>query len=266
MKNDKSIKSEFYVIISIIVSILLLPITLILVLLGNKRASELLRPIHILKDFLLESKLVLSIAIINIIVYFTVLFYQDILLEYFIMYPTDIISSRIYTIITAGFMHGSISHLIGNIIALLLIGRIVAREFGNNKTLIIYFSSMIIAGIISSIIFMARGMDTGSLGASGAIMGLVGIAIIYRPLQISFLLGIPLPLFIIGWLYIISDIIGLTGQGTGINHIAHIAGMIGAVGVAGLLMPEEKDNIKRGIIMSIVLGIIAVIIYLIALI
>jgi len=259
MKKESKHKGELSVVLSIIISIILLPITLILVLFGARKGKELLQPLIILKGFLLQSKTIFTLGLINIIIFFIVIIFQERLLEYFVMYPNDFLSGRFYTLITAGFMHASIAHLAGNLLALLLIGRIVERDFGSKKTLLIYFMSMIIAGLSSSIIFMLRGIETGSLGASGAVMGLVGIAIIYRPFEISFLAVFPLPIFILGWLYIISDITGLTNTGSMTNHIAHMAGMIGAIGIVALLMPKERVVIRKGIMTNVILVIITII-------
>jgi membrane associated rhomboid family serine protease len=247
MKKQKKGYGELQVVFSIIISLLLLPITLILIIFRQKHASELLRPLIILKAFLMQSRAVFTLFLINIILYIIVIIAGEPMIMHFIMFPGDFLSIRFYTIITSGFMHASLGHLIGNMVALLLIGRIVEKSFGSLKTIIIYFMSMIIAALASSIMLIARGVDAGSVGASGAVMGLVGIAIIYRPFEITFLSIIPLPVFLIGWLYIMSDIIGLTNTGSTINHIAHIAGMIGAIGIVAMIMPEEREYIRKGI-------------------
>jgi hypothetical protein len=56
MKKQSNHKGELSVVLSIIISILLLPITLILVLFGARKGKELLQPLLILKHFLVTIK------------------------------------------------------------------------------------------------------------------------------------------------------------------------------------------------------------------
>lgn len=90
-------------------------------------------------------------------------------------------SSEYYRIITSMFMHSDISHLFNNMLVLLFIGGILERTVGKFKYLIIYFSSGIIAGVCSISYNMWREYGnapyektTISIGASGAIFGIVG--------------------------------------------------------------------------------------------
>lgn len=79
-----------------------------------------------------------------------------------------------FTLISAMFVHANISHLIGNVIALLFIGKTFESYVGSLKTFIVFF----VSGILGNLISVAYKLDTGSLvtlvGASGAIFGLLG--------------------------------------------------------------------------------------------
>ena len=64
-------------------------------------------------------------------------------------YPQDLINLRLYTLVTAGFLHGSLSHLIGNMIDIFIFGRVVERKLGFIKTSLVYFGSLLIKKVDS---------------------------------------------------------------------------------------------------------------------
>ena len=73
------------------------------------------------------------------------------------------------------FLHGSPLHLIFNLFALILFGLILEKLIGSNKFLVVFFASGIIANLI------AVNFYPSSLGASGAVYGILGALTILRP-------------------------------------------------------------------------------------
>ena len=78
-------------------------------------------------------------------------------------------------LITSVFLHGGISHLIFNSIALLAFGNLVEQIFGKRNFLIIYFCS----GISGSALSVTFNSNVVSVGSSGAIFGMLGGLIVY---------------------------------------------------------------------------------------
>jgi rhomboid protease GluP len=78
-----------------------------------------------------------------------------------------------YRLVTAMFLHGGLIHLVLNMYALNSIGPLVENYFGKIKYLIIYF----ISGILSSY-FSYLFSTSVSIGASGAIFGVLGATLI----------------------------------------------------------------------------------------
>nr|WP_243190592.1 rhomboid family intramembrane serine protease [Clostridium gallinarum] len=82
---------------------------------------------------------------------------------------------QFYRLITAAFLHGSLIHIFFNMSALNIIGKEVETVYGGRKMIIIYLLSAI-GGNIFSYIFNSRGI---SVGASGAIFGLLGAMLVF---------------------------------------------------------------------------------------
>ncbi len=92
-----------------------------------------------------------------------------------------IIEKEYYRVLTSMFMHSDFEHLFNNMLVLLFVGDNLERAVGKLKYLFLYFGTGIIAGITSISYNMWKengqyliGNSTFSIGASGAIFGVVG--------------------------------------------------------------------------------------------
>jgi len=126
--------------------------------------------------------------------------------------------------LTSVFLHGGLGHLVLNLFALLMFGSILEKFIGEKKFLLVFFTTGILANLISVNFY------SSSLGASGAIFGVIGSLIIVRPGMPVFVFGLPMPLFLAGLIWAGTDILGAIGFFTGnpINNtgnIAHLSGM-----------------------------------------
>ncbi|RJQ15490.1 rhomboid family intramembrane serine protease [Candidatus Woesearchaeota archaeon] len=140
---------------------------------------------------------------------------------------------RPWTLITSMFLHSSIFHLVFNMYVLLIFGSLLESKIGTKRFLLIYFVSGILAGIVSTFFYPAV------LGASGAIMGVMGVIIIIMPdLKVLFFFAIPMPLWVASLVIVLIDVVGIFVP-SGIANIAHLAGL--AVGLLyGLTLRKEK--------------------------
>ena len=83
------------------------------------------------------------------------------------------------TLITSQFLHGGWLHVLGNMLYLWIFGNNVEDKLGHVKFLIFYLLCGILAGLTQW--FFAQGSTLPSLGASGAIAGVMGAYIIRFP-------------------------------------------------------------------------------------
>lgn len=156
-------------------------------------------------------------------------------------------SGEIYRLITCGFLHSGIIHLTCNMYSLYIIGSQLENFIGKTKFLIVYFVSLISGSLLSCVI-----TNSWSVGASGAIFGLIG-SLIYFGYHYRIYLGsvirsqlIPLLVINLGIGFIVPNI----------DVSAHIGGLVGgilstmSVGINNKSNKQEKIN---GIICLVIL-------------
>ena len=155
-----------------------------------------------------------------------------------------------YRIITSAFLHGGVIHLLCNMYSLYVIGTQLETVLGKIKFSLVYILSIIAASLLSGVINAGSGIM--SVGASGAIFGLLG-ALIYFGYHYRLYLGNAIVyqiLPVIG----INLIIGFTTPG--IDNWAHLGGLAGGY-LAGMIVGinDKKNTLDRvnGIIVSILL-------------
>lgn len=156
----------------------------------------------------------------------------------------------VLSIITSGFLHAGILHLLFNMYALYVIGPQLESFFGKVKYCIIYLGSIIFGNLLSLLFLNGNFV---SCGASGAIFGLLG-ALVYFGYHYRVYLSDVIKSQIIP-LIAINLIIGLCING--INIVAHIGGLIGGVLVSkavGVKYKSTKIDQANGIIMSLIFG------------
>jgi membrane associated rhomboid family serine protease len=147
------------------------------------------------------------------------------------------------TIITSMFMHGGIAHIFGNMLFLLIFGDNIENKIGHFRYIIFYLVCGIIASLahVYSTLIFGGNMLIPTLGASGAISGILGAYLLLYPkrkvavIMLYFVTEVPALLAIGLWfLFQLVSGIGLLGSGAqegGVAYGAHIGGFI-----AGLIL------------------------------
>ncbi|MHA1408915.1 MAG: rhomboid family intramembrane serine protease [Candidatus Odinarchaeia archaeon] len=162
------------------------------------------------------------------------------LLSNFALYPIDIVSGQnLYTLITSMFLHASIYepfgfiHIFFNMYALFLFGTFIERKTNPFIYIGLYFFSGVISGIFHSymsFVLSPSMVAVPTIGASGAIFGVLAAFAVFFPKQTLYFFGIPLPawILILGFLGL-ETIFALLPSGAfmTIANTAHIGGFIG---------------------------------------
>lgn len=141
-------------------------------------------------------------------------------------------------LITSGFLHANWPHLIFNMVSLLAFSGAVERYLGSVQLLLIYFTSLIGGELLSLFVHRHHGQYS-SVGASGAVGGVIFASIALFPgMRIGFfLLPLAIPAWIYGILYVLISIYGIQSKRDGMAHEAHLGGSLVGMLVAILLQP-----------------------------
>ncbi len=142
-------------------------------------------------------------------------------------------------LITSGFLHVSWTHLFFNMFSLYIFSGLVEMTLGSLNFLIIYFASLLGGGLLSLLVHKNHG-DFSSVGASGAIAGVMFASVaIFPDMGLSFFL---LPVSIPGWiyalLYVLFSIYGIRSKKNNIGHDAHLGGALIGMILALLMNPS----------------------------
>ncbi len=159
-------------------------------------------------------------------------------------------NGELWRLLTCAFLHGGIMHLLVNMYSLYIVGTQVETYIGKYKFLGIYLISAI-AGSLMSCIFNP---NVVSVGASGAIFGLLG-SLLYFGMHYRLYLGSVLRNQIIP-IIVLNLILGFLIPG--VDNAAHIGGLVGGY-LASMAFGVEGKSTKNDIIN----GAVTTIIYLV---
>jgi membrane associated rhomboid family serine protease len=167
------------------------------------------------------------------------------ILKWFALWPPAGVVSYFepWQMITYGFLHGSIAHIVFNMFALYTFGAAIERLFGSRFYTLYYFACVFSAALCHLVVTSwMGGPPIPTVGASGGIYGLLLAYGLYFPHQRVMLLIPPIPMKARTLVFAFAAIelfFGVTGvTGSGVAHFAHLGGMLG-----GWLMIEYR---KRG--------------------
>lgn len=145
---------------------------------------------------------------------------------------------RPWTVISHIFLHADVRHLYFNMFALALFGSILEKYIGSRNFLIVFFATGLASSAADVLFYEA------TLGASGAVFGILGCLTIIRPRQIVWALGVPMYIVVAAVIWILLDLTGMFYPDN-VAHAAHLFGMgCGMVFGAGL-RGKYKEPAKK---------------------
>src|SRR5881409_2391273 len=134
---------------------------------------------------------------------------------------------RVWTLVTALFVHASVQHLLGNLPFLFVFGNTLEKMIGRNNHLLVFFLGGFTSFLLPPIIGIYS-PDTGMLGASAAIFTLAAIVMLMSPLKFSWLFLAPQGLVAI--IYFVLNVAlvyapsMIPGYDPNVAYIAHVIG------------------------------------------
>ena len=155
----------------------------------------------------------------------------------FALNKSYVISGEIYRLVTCGFLHVDIIHLVLNMYSLSIIGTQIESFVGKKKFTLVYFISLITGSLLSVVV-----NNNWSIGASGAIFGLIG-SLIYFGYHYRIYLGSVIKTQIIP-LLVINLAVGFIIPNIDVS--AHIGGLVGGIlGLMSLGVDNKSTNQER---------------------
>jgi membrane associated rhomboid family serine protease len=186
--------------------------------------------------------LVLTIIGINVVVFFLERFGNDrYVIDKYALQPFAVhYQHQYYRAFTAMFLHANFQHILFNMIALLIVGPAVEVLLGKTRFLVLY----LLAGLAGSVAsYLLSPANILGLGASGAIMGVMGAYVVIG-------LRRRLPIAAVVALLVLNLLIGFSGS---IDWRAHLGGL--AVGaLLAFVYDYAGDRRDRTTAMALTVG------------
>jgi len=136
----------------------------------------------------------------------------------------------VWTWVISVFSHGGIGHLFGNAIVLFFFGPVLERYIGSRRFTGMFLITGALAGLAQIGLGLYLGNPTSVLGASGAIMAILGMLTVLNPgLKVYLYFVLPIPIWLLAIGYALLSVFGVFGSvtsaGANIAHLAHLTGL-----------------------------------------
>jgi len=136
-----------------------------------------------------------------------------------------------WQLVSYGFLHGGLTHLFFNMLALYMFGPDIERLFGTRFFALYYFGCIVSAAVVHLTVSAWMGAaPVPMVGASGAMFGLLLAFGWFFPQRRVMLIFPPIPMparvFVAAY-GVLELVLGVTGTASGVAHFAHLGGMLG---------------------------------------
>jgi membrane associated rhomboid family serine protease len=186
-----------------------------------------------------------ALLLTNVGVFLLQLLQGPLLDRYLALWPPGTLFQP-WQLLTYAFLHSGYLHILVNMFALFMFGTPMERYWGTRRFTAFYFVCVITAGLTQLTVAVLTNSDSPTIGASGAIFGLLLAFAVYFPHQRVMLLFPPIPLP--AWLFVliyglVELFLGVSGLEADVAHFAHLGGMLG--GAAMILYWRVTDGARK---------------------
>ncbi|HWY63578.1 MAG TPA: rhomboid family intramembrane serine protease [Rhizomicrobium sp.] len=155
-------------------------------------------------------------------------------------YGPDLQGLGVLRLITSQFVHSGIMHLVNNMYGLIIVGLFLAPAIGNWQMIACY----LVCGLGSSITGNYMHPNIVAVGASGAILGLMGIALTLALLRDSRIAAMK-PALVTNLAIFSAFTLVMGSLSTGIDNAAHMGGFLTGVVVGAVLYLLDRHLLDR---------------------
>lgn len=193
-----------------------------------------------------------ALLLINVAVFCLDFTFRGILSYWFALYPVQTPYFYPWQLVSYAFLHGSFGHLFFNMLGLWMFGSELERIWGGKRYMQFIGASILAAAMCQLIFSLVGGFMAPTVGASGALFGLLLAFAMMFPNRTIVPLIPPIPMkakVFVGIYGALELFLGVTGTQSGVAHFAHLGGMLG-----GWLMmrywrgqpPFKRGGSRRG--------------------
>ena len=140
------------------------------------------------------------------------------------------LTRRPWALLTYAFLHGSLLHLLGNMLGLVVFGPQVERRHGGAFFLRLYLLAAL-GGPLLSLALLPLAGDGLVIGASAAVFGVMLAFVLTWPDAPIYVFPLPVPIrarWLVAGLVVLSLLLGISGADRGVAHFAHLGGFLAA--------------------------------------
>jgi rhomboid protease GluP len=174
---------------------------------------------------------------------------EDITLFGGVVYENESINN-IGTLVTSTFLHINLLHFFVNMYSLFRIGQIIDSFFDGRKLFITYILSGLSGSVLTVLFYFLIDENISTIGASGAIFGLIGLLIGGTLKRYRYGFQLPFSFWDVFSVALLALSVGLI-PGARINNIAHLGGLFAGI-VLGLFFKHSLGVYETGLEKNIV--------------
>ena len=177
-----------------------------------------------------------NLLIINALIFMAQLVYDQVLISWFGLWPlgSPYVNAHFWPwqLVTYGFLHGDMMHILFNMFALWMFGVQIENTWGSKRFSIYYFACLIGAGLIQLVVAtlaVKNGSIYPTIGASGGVFGILLAFGMLFPNQIIMLIFPPIPMKAKYFVIIFGGLelfFAVSGTQAGVANFAHLGGML----------------------------------------
>lgn len=235
--------------------LLCFPVFLLLFLCGRAPAALPLRPLQRVAEFAVEARITAALIGLNLLTFALQCALAPTLsparfLRLFALSPRDLEHGNWPPLLLHLFAHAGPGHLLGNMMTLFVFGRIVERHLGGAWTLGVYLGAATVSTTLSMAAQVALAQNIPTLGASGAIAGLLALGVLLDPFTITFEALVPMPVMVLGWVALGTDLSGVLSSGaarSSVDHFAHMGGYLSVLILYPFLGEQDRRRTRLGL-------------------
>jgi membrane associated rhomboid family serine protease len=135
-----------------------------------------------------------------------------------------------WQLLTYAFVHGGLTHLLFNMFGVYMFGSDLERVWGSRRYLTYYLVCALSAAVVQLLVAGLSGGQYPTVGASGAVFGLLLAYAMLFPRRMIMPLFPPIPMRAPVFVVVYAGLellLGVTGTAAGVAHFAHLGGLAG---------------------------------------